>query len=211
MRGRKPAYESRAVEFRQRLSVWKRTPESSRPSLRALARELGTSHQMLAYLNNGLDSWQAEETARRIRARAKAEGREMTLRECCEAIIRPGFFRRIEELRQAAKRGPLNHWQVQELKLCAKRGFPGAQEVLQNCRQMTPEEEKQARAAERKAIFASAVINHIARIKQEAERGSLPWRDVEILKMLTRSKCVEAKELLQKYRKSAEPRPQAPQ
>jgi|SRR5579863_968498 len=46
VRGRKPAYESRAAEFRQRLMVWKGTAESSRPSLRALAVELGTSHQI---------------------------------------------------------------------------------------------------------------------------------------------------------------------
>ena len=53
MSGRKPAYESRATEFRHRLTAWKRIPESSRPSLRALAREMDTSHQLLAhYLND---------------------------------------------------------------------------------------------------------------------------------------------------------------
>lgn len=48
-RGRKPAHESRATEFRRKLIEWKQTPESSRPSLRALARELGTSHQLLTF------------------------------------------------------------------------------------------------------------------------------------------------------------------
>src|ERR1700730_1729737 len=47
MRGRKPKQESRSAELRQKLIEWKQTPESSRPSLRALARELGTSHQLL--------------------------------------------------------------------------------------------------------------------------------------------------------------------
>jgi len=36
----------------------------------------------------------------------------MTLREYRDAIVTPGFFRKIKELRLAAKRGPLNHWLV---------------------------------------------------------------------------------------------------
>jgi hypothetical protein len=44
MKGRKKKPESRATEFRQRLVIRKQTPESLRPSLRQLARELGTSH-----------------------------------------------------------------------------------------------------------------------------------------------------------------------
>jgi hypothetical protein len=43
MRGRKTKQESRSAELRQRLIAWKQTPESLRPSLRALARILGTS------------------------------------------------------------------------------------------------------------------------------------------------------------------------
>lgn len=129
-RGRKPEYESRSTEFRQRLIAWKQSPVSLRPSLRAVARELGTSHQMLAYYLNGLDRWQAKEEAKRIRAQAEAEGREMTLPECLDAIVTPGLFRQIEKLKQAAKRGPLNYWQIKMLKLYARR-FPQAQELLQ--------------------------------------------------------------------------------
>jgi hypothetical protein len=79
--GRKPAHESRATEFRHKLTAWKRTPESSRPSLRALARELGTSHQLLACYLKRLDQWQANEywrQAREIRARVKTENRLLT-------------------------------------------------------------------------------------------------------------------------------------
>jgi hypothetical protein len=129
MRGRKTKQESRAAEFRERLLAWKQTPESMRPSLRAFAVELGTSHQMLTYYLDGLDSWQAEERAKRIRARAEAEGREMTLPECCDAIIAPGLYRQIEKLKQAAKRGPLNYWQIKMLKLFTKQGFSGAKEI----------------------------------------------------------------------------------
>ena len=208
--GRKPAYESRATEFRQRLSAWRQMPADERPSLRVLAGELGTSHQLLSHYLDGLETWRAEERAKQIRARAKAEGREMTLRECCDAMITPGFFRKIEELRLAAKRGPLNHWDIKMLNLLAKRGFTGAKEVLAKCRQMTPEEEKQARAAEKAAMFAAAAVKNIERIKQEAERGPLSWRDIEILKILARRKSAEAKELLEKYSKSALPLPQVP-
>jgi len=76
---------------------------------------------------------------------------------------------------------------------------------------MTPEEERQARAAEKAAMFTAAALKNIERIKQEAERGPLPWRDIEILKLLARRKCAGAKELLQKYSKSALSRPQVPQ
>ncbi len=79
--GRKPTGKSRATEFRQKLIAWQQTPESMRPSFRALARELRTSHALLQHYLNNLEKWQAEEDwrrAREIRARAKAEGRPMT-------------------------------------------------------------------------------------------------------------------------------------
>lgn len=83
MRGRKPKYESRATEFRRRLIVWKQTPKSMRPSLRALAREIGTSHQLLEHYLKGLEEWQYEERFRQaIKAlkgiSAQAENRLMT-------------------------------------------------------------------------------------------------------------------------------------
>jgi hypothetical protein len=81
-RGRKPKQESRSIEFRRRLTVWKQTPELGRPSLRTLATELNTSHQLLAHYLHDLDVWQAREKCReakdsikRIRARAETEKR----------------------------------------------------------------------------------------------------------------------------------------
>lgn len=59
--GRRRAQESRGTEFRRKLIEWKQTPDSSRPSLRAVARELGTSHQLLAFYLEGLEKRQAEE------------------------------------------------------------------------------------------------------------------------------------------------------
>jgi len=81
MRGRKSKQESRAIELRQRLITWQQTPESIRPSLRELARQLQTSHALLQHYLSGLGKWQAEENwgrVKEIRARANAEGRPMT-------------------------------------------------------------------------------------------------------------------------------------
>jgi len=70
MKGRKLKWESRAAEFRQRLFIWKQTPESLRPSLRELARNLGTSHQLLGFY---LQHWEAWRKAEEIRERATIE------------------------------------------------------------------------------------------------------------------------------------------
>jgi hypothetical protein len=79
--GRKRSQESRATEFRWSLVAWKQTPESSRRSLRALARSLGTSHQLLSFYLKYLERSQCKEQwrqSRTIRARAIAEGRDLT-------------------------------------------------------------------------------------------------------------------------------------
>ena len=142
MRGRKTRQHSRANELRRRLVAWKETPESVRPSLRALAAETGVSHQLLGFYLKDLDEWQARnrylrakeravERANQIRARAAAENREMTMGECCEVIIFPGVLDQIEDMRQKAKRGPLHSGEFKILKMWAKRGFPGAQDLLQ--------------------------------------------------------------------------------
>jgi DNA-binding transcriptional regulator YhcF (GntR family) len=165
MRGRKPKYESRATELRQRLLVWKQSPESLRPSLRALAAETGVSHQLLSFYLKGLEQWQYKERYRRakerakeeaegIRARAKAENREMTLRECLDAIVTPGLLDQIESIRQDAKRGPLNRYQIKTLKLFAKH-FPEAQEVLRKCSQTDESERKMELTPEQQRLMAT--------------------------------------------------------
>jgi hypothetical protein len=60
-RGRKPARESRAPEIRARLTEWKQTPKSFRSSLRTLAAEMGTSHQLLSFYLQRLEKWQGDE------------------------------------------------------------------------------------------------------------------------------------------------------
>lgn len=81
MSGRKPSSESRSAEIRQRLLEWKQTPEWQRISLRELAVELGTSHQLLSVYLKGLNNWQERDYERRaeaIRNLAKAENRYLT-------------------------------------------------------------------------------------------------------------------------------------
>jgi len=80
-RGRRSKAESRANEFRQRLLHWENQPESFRPSLRSLASELNTSHQLLRHYLSGLSRWRAGEqwkVAKEIRAQARSEGRLLT-------------------------------------------------------------------------------------------------------------------------------------
>lgn len=76
--GRKPKLESRSAELRQTLIAWKQTPESSRPSLRALARALGTTHQLLGHYLVGLDEWRWQNELEQLRANAKARGVTVT-------------------------------------------------------------------------------------------------------------------------------------
>jgi hypothetical protein len=147
MRGRKPRQESRAIQFRRKLIEWKQTPESSRPPLRALARELGTSHQLLAFLLKGLEKWQINEyrrQARQIRARANAEGRPLTEweeqqardydRAALSATVTPMLLDDIKRIKEESERGPLCWHQTKALELYA-RHFPEAQELLQKCLQ----------------------------------------------------------------------------
>ena len=78
MRGRKPKQESRSAEFRQKLIEWKQIPEWLRPTLRALARQLGTSHQLLIHYLSGLDEWQRKKDLERLRALAEAKNITVT-------------------------------------------------------------------------------------------------------------------------------------
>jgi hypothetical protein len=134
-------HESRAAELPTRLVEWKQMPESARPTLRALGGELGVKHQLLGYYLGDLDEWEFEKRCRRaremaqkkateVRARAKAENREMTVRECLDVLVAPGLLDQIENIRQEAKRRRLNWAHVKILNIWA-RHFPHAKEILE--------------------------------------------------------------------------------
>lgn len=119
--GRKPGSESRAAEIRARLAAWKQTPEQGRISLRALAGELGTSHQLLSSYLRGWDKCQMKEYRRKvleIRDRAKAENRCLTAaEEASVAAYESGAFismldsllrDNLKHLKQEARSGKLS-------------------------------------------------------------------------------------------------------
>ena len=151
-RGRKTKQQCRSEEFRQRLQIWKQTPEVRRPSLRALARELGTSHQLLTHYLSDLENWEYEERYRQaqkklaeICTRAKAEKRVLTpweqqqildwTREAMHSMLMPKLLGHLEQIKQQAKRGPLRPAGLKTLKMLANHEVPGAQELLHECSQ----------------------------------------------------------------------------
>lgn len=151
MRGRKRNQESRAEEFRQRLGAWKRTPEPSRPSLRALARELGTTHQLLGHYLKAWDKWQENEYRRKandIRARAESENRPLTQweqsqadayqREAFQAMLTRVLDSGLKKMLTRLMAGDvLSKHEIRFAKLAARKGFPIAQKIAgsysENC------------------------------------------------------------------------------
>jgi hypothetical protein len=145
--GRKAATETRAEEFRARLTVWKQTPKEQRVTLRALAAELGTSHQLLCAYLRRLDKWQGKEYWRRakaIRERAWAENRVTTPAEDAqaEALDRAAFHytigalldttvRRYEKELRETEAGTLKGNKLRLVKMLARHGSPLAQKLLQ--------------------------------------------------------------------------------
>jgi hypothetical protein len=142
-RGRKPAKESRAADIRARLVAWKQTPEPQRVSLRALAAELGTSHQLLAFYLRGLDEWQRKEyrgKAKETRARAEAENRPLTGVEVSyiahydhaafNLLIDGAIGNTLTVIRAQSMHGNLGGQQIKVLKHLASRGYQKAREIL---------------------------------------------------------------------------------
>jgi len=142
--GRKPASESRVGEIRAKLAAWKQTPEPQRISLRALAAEIGTSHQLLSFYLRQWDKWQMKEYKRKsqeICARAEAENRTMTnqeqaqvvaykraaLRSMIDSVVRDT----LTTLREDARCGRLSSQQLRMAKFLARRGYSREiQEIL---------------------------------------------------------------------------------
>lgn len=149
-RGRKRSGESRAAEIRARLMVWNRTSEAARGSLRALAAEIGTSHQLLSFYLRRLDQWQANEQAKEhrrkandIRARADAENRSLSPWEEEQARAHHAAYLRwiftgalhdmLRRVNSKAKRGQLSAGEVKMLNMLARKGNRQAQEILEKC------------------------------------------------------------------------------
>jgi len=147
MRGRKPKEESRATDIRASLVGWMQTPDSSRPSLRALARQLRTSHQLLSHYLKQWNKSQAEEYQREgneICARADAENRLMTLWEeqrvnvCHDQALQWTLSAAVNvafrKLSRRAKREQLAAREIKMLRSFALRGSHEAQQILEKLR-----------------------------------------------------------------------------
>jgi hypothetical protein len=206
--GRKPKHESRATEIRQRLLAWRQVCGPLRTSLRALATELGTSHQLLKHYLDGLEEWQCQERLRRaeeemkaIRARAKAENRFMTSweeqrvrvlnREIITAIVQPALLSNLKEIAHAAESGPVHPGQLKIAQLLAKQGLPGAREVVQKCLQV---------GLKKKKRFAD-IVKETPR--QDGETASAWIRRIwdECDKYDTQCPTVLSEEILERYSK----------
>jgi len=143
--GRKRASESRAAEFCERLAARNHTPKPQRISLRALARELGTSHQLLSHYLAHLEKWQAQEYRRRakeIRARAEEETRPWIVAEMLrqsqalekaafQSMLNAMLDRTFRQLERSARRGELPRGAVRMLRVFANRGYRNAREILE--------------------------------------------------------------------------------
>ncbi len=206
MRGRQPKPESRATVIRMRLAEWKQTPEFSRPSLRALARELGTSHQLLGYYLKRWHEWEGRQylhKAEAIRDRATAESRPMTQweqqqafvwsRRAIRAFAMPALVDNFELIKRDAERGPLHRAQFKMLKIYAAEGFPGARELVEKC----------SRAGVKKRKSFAEIVRETPRREGES---SVSW----VRRIWDRSKeydtkrpAVVTEELLEKYSRRA--------
>ncbi len=198
MSGRKPAYESRATEFRRILIAWKQT---GGPSLRALACELGTSHQLLSFYLKGLEQWQAKECwrqAREIRARATAEDRFMTQWEAQQArafdqvgmrlMVDPILRDHIRRMKEESECRPLCWQEIKALKFFAGY-FPEARELLQHCLRVGVQKRKRFAeiVKETPHLDGETNIAWVRRIWDECEKYD------------TKCPAVVTVELLQKY------------
>jgi hypothetical protein len=145
MKGRKPKQDSRANEIRARLMEWKEKPESARSSLRALASELLTSHQLLSHYLEGLDKWACNDLMRRskeIRMRAEAEHRLPTPLEeqqICyygrlgvDMMLWIAVDDAVKQLERDAKKNRLTAKQIKMLGNLASRGHEKARKILEN-------------------------------------------------------------------------------
>jgi hypothetical protein len=149
--GRKPADESRAAAIRTRLVSWSQAPEGQRPSLRVLAKELGTTHQMLGFYLKGLDEWESRRQQAEYHRKAqeiRSKGLGMTYadeqqmiayeRAALICMVNRALDSALERLTEEAKAEGWTRKRIEFVKLAARKGHPAAQKLLQNLRNNLP-------------------------------------------------------------------------
>lgn len=193
--GRRRKSESRAPEIRSRLAAWKQSPEP-RISLRVLATELGTSHQLLSSYLRRWDKWQMKEyqrKAKEIRARAETETRPWVITEMlqeaeaydqaagrcvCSSVLSEAY----KGFEADARRGKL-HPKIADL--LATVDDPRAQKVLRMSQRKQPEKNKKL----------DAVLKELDRIT-DSEKA------LRLIRQLTPKEREELKALQEKRRRT---------
>ena len=148
-KGRKPARESSAGSIRARLMAWRDLPVDQRPSLRAIAEELGISHQLLSHYLKGLSQWQWRETYRKMEDLKKStEGRLMSPAEQAQMVeygraalnsmVYPALDVFLEKLTTEAKTEGWTRKRVKLVERAARKGFASAQKLLRQIRKNLP-------------------------------------------------------------------------
>lgn len=116
-------------------------------SLRALARQLRTSHQLLGHYLAGLDKWRSNESYRSakkqldsIRAAARSENRSLTPLEkqrvqalsgqMLRAMAMLSMLGDVKKIEIQALDGPLHPADFKILEMYSRAGVPGAQKLL---------------------------------------------------------------------------------
>jgi hypothetical protein len=135
MRGRKPADESRAAAIRARLVSWSQAPEAQRPSLTALAKQLGTSRQLLSFYLKGLGKWQQQEYHRKAQEiRDKGLGMTYAGEQQMIAYERAALNCMLDRaLGGFAAKAKVEGWtrkRIQLVEQAARKGHPAAQKLL---------------------------------------------------------------------------------
>jgi hypothetical protein len=141
--GRKPADKSHATAIRTLLLSWCQEPEEQRPSFRALAEELGTTHQLLGFYLKGLDKWQKQECHRKMEElnnRVQAENRLMSPVEQAQMVAygRAALNHLVDSaldvvlkgIEAEFKAGKLKRGHIQMVNRMARKGHPAAQRLL---------------------------------------------------------------------------------
>jgi hypothetical protein len=140
-KGRKPANESRTEAICTRLVSWSQASEGQRPSLRVLAKELGTSHQLLSFYLKGLSKWRRKEYLRKAQEiRDKGLGMTYVDEQQAVAYERAAFQLMLDDaleptfqrLEAGAKAGNLKPQELEMVRRAARYGIPRALKIKQD-------------------------------------------------------------------------------
>jgi hypothetical protein len=181
--GRKPRHQSRGQELHQQLSAWK-SRLGLRPSLRRLAHELGTSHQLLGHYLKTWTKWEKRNYERRaaeICGRAQTEDRyltpseELEATECDRAAFRAMVTFSVEsivnDLLKKIKTGHApSKSELRLIRVVASNGFGLAKKILDLCGSVSAKNQRNNLPGVR-GVFAKCFRSEGARLATPLKRA----------------------------------------